>query len=98
MEDFKAFKSQPDTIARQVAEMLDDDPPSPEPCCHWLPWGIKIAFNILLSVGNFQDFAHAGHFAGFIRIAPVTRQSGTSIREELPVWVGNKRINSGGFR
>lgn len=41
--------------------------------------GIKTASNILLSIGDCQDFADAAHLAAYAGIAPTTRQSGTSV-------------------
>ena len=46
--------------------------------------GVRTAARILLEVGDASSFPTAGHLAAYAGLAPVTRQSGISIRESPP--------------
>ncbi|MDK8888413.1 transposase [Corynebacterium ulcerans] len=46
---------------------------------------------ILLAIGDGSDFDSAGHLTAYAGIAPVTGQSGSSIRGEYPARPGHKR-------
>lgn len=80
--NIKALQAQRDTIAEQVEEMLESFPLA-EVLMSMPGVGIKTASNILLSIGDCQDFADAAHLAAYAGIAPITRRSGTSIRGEF---------------
>ena len=60
--------------------------------------GIKTASNIVLPIGDCQDFADAAHLAAYAGIAPTTRRSGTSVRGEFPTRAGNKQLKNAMFR
>lgn len=45
-----------------------------------------------LAAGDFSAFKTAGHLAVYAGIAPVTRQSGTSIRRSVPVTGGQQKV------
>jgi transposase len=53
--------------------------------------GVRTAARILVEVSG-RDFATAGHLAAYAGIAPVTRQSGSSIRGERRPQRGNRRL------
>ncbi len=46
--------------------------------------GVRTAARILLEVGEAANFKTSGHLAAYAGIAPVTRNSGTSIKGEHP--------------
>ena len=54
--------------------------------------GVRTAARILLEVGDGAAFPTAGHLAAYAGLAPVTRRSGTSIRDERPPRGGNKQL------
>lgn len=92
--NIKALKTQRDTIAGQVEDMLDDFPALEvlDRACRGI--GIKTAAQILLSIGDGSDFASSDHLVAYAGIAPVTPRSGSSIRGELPSRAGNKRLKN----
>lgn len=95
--NIKALQAQRDTIAGQVEEMLESFPLA-QVLMSVPGVGIKTASNILLSIGDCQDFADAAHLAAYAGIAPTTRQSGTSVRGEFPTRAGNKQLKNAMFR
>lgn len=54
--------------------------------------GIRTAARILVDVGDGSGFATAGHLAAYAGLAPVTRNSGSSIRGEHSSRRGNKQL------
>src|SRR5699024_5493390 len=58
--------------------------------------GIRTAARLLTEVVG-KDFKTAGHLASYAGIAPTTRRSGTSIRDEFANRGGNKRLKSALF-
>ena len=54
--------------------------------------GVRTAARILIDVGDGSGFATAGHLAAYAGLAPVTRNSGSSIRGEHPSKRGNKQL------
>ena len=55
--------------------------------------GVRTASSILLGIGgDIANFKSAAHLAAHAGIAPVTGQSGTSIKGEKPSRRGNKRL------
>lgn len=55
----------------------------------------RTASQILLAIdGDISRFKDAAHLAAYAGIAPVTRQSGTSIHGERPARGGNKRLKN----
>ena len=95
--NIKALQAQRDTIAGQVEEMLESFPLA-QVLMSMPGVGITTASNILLSIGDCQDFADAAHLAAYAGIAPTTRQSGTSVRGEFPTRAGNKQLKNAMFR
>ena len=95
--NIEALQAQRDTIAGHGSEMLESFPLA-QVLMSMPGVGIKTASNILLSIGDCQDFADAAHLAAYAGIAPTTRQSGTSIRGEFPTRAGNKRLKNAMFR
>ena len=59
--------------------------------------GIKIATTILVEVGDIAEFETAGHLASYAGLAPVTRQSGSSLKSETRSRRGNHRLKNGLF-
>ena len=57
--------------------------------------GVRTASSILLGIGgDIANFKSAAHLAAYAGIAPVTGQSGTSIKGERPSRRGNKRLKN----
>lgn len=57
--------------------------------------GVRTASSILLGIGgDIANFKSAAHLAVYAGIAPVTGQSGTSIKGERPARGGNKRLKN----
>ncbi len=60
--------------------------------------GIKTAEIIILTAGDMSTFPDAAHLASYAGIAPVTRQSGTSIHSTHQNRAGNKPLKNALFR
>lgn len=60
--------------------------------------GVKTPAQILLAAGDMSAFPTPGHLAAYAGIAPVTKQSGTSIRGQVPARAGDKRLKDALFR
>ena len=95
--NIKALQAQRDTIAGQVEEMLESFPLA-QVLMSMPGVGIKTASNIVLPIGDCQDFADAAHLAAYAGITPTTRQSGTSVRGEFPTRAGNKQLKNAMFQ
>ncbi|WNV84895.1 IS110 family transposase [Umezawaea sp. Da 62-37] len=59
--------------------------------------GVRTAARILLEVGDASGFASSGHLAAYAGIAPVTRNSGSSIKGEHPARSGNRKLKRAFF-
>jgi len=78
-------------LAAQVEQVLDAHPLAA--VLTSMPGvGVRTAARILLEVGDASSFPTAGHLAAYAGLAPVTRQSGISIRGEHPPRSGNKHL------
>jgi len=78
-------------IATQVEQVLDAHPLAA--VLTSMPGvGVRTAARILLEIGDASSFPTAGHLAAYAGLAPVTRQSGISIRGEHPPRSGNKHL------
>lgn len=56
--------------------------------------GARTAVALLLTLGDGSTFATAGHLAAYAGLAPVTRQSGRTIRGESQPRRGNRALKS----
>jgi transposase len=56
--------------------------------------GARTAVALLLTLGDGRTFASAGHLAAYAGLAPVTRQSGRTIRGERQPRRGNRALKS----
>ena len=56
--------------------------------------GARTAVALLLTLGDGSTFPTAGHLAAYAGLAPVTRQSGRSIRGERQPRRGNRALKS----
>lgn len=83
-------------IAAQVKEVLDAHPLS-QALTSMPGVGVRTAARILLEVGDGSSFPTSGHLAAYAGLAPVTRRSGTSIRDEHPSRAGNKQLKRAFF-
>lgn len=92
--DIKAIKDRRREVGRQVEKLLEDHPLLTVPAS--MPGiGVRTASSILLGIGgDIANFTSATHLAAYAGIAPVTGQSGTSIKGERPARGGNKRLKN----
>ena len=96
-DQIKELKHQRDIVAAEVERLVDGFPLS-QVLTSMPGVGVKTAAQILLAAGDMTAFPTPGHLAAYAGIAPVTRQSGTSIRGEFPARAGNKRLKNALFR
>ena len=92
--DIKAIKDRRREVGRQVEKLLEDHPLLTVPAS--MPGiGVRTASSILLGIGgDIANYKSAAHLAAYAGIAPVTGQSGTSIKGERPARGGNKRLKN----
>jgi transposase len=90
-DNLKTVLQQRKTVATQVEEILDAHPLAPVLIS--MPGiGIRTAARILLEIGDASAFKSSGHLAAYAGIAPVTRESGSSIKGEHPARTGNRKL------
>lgn len=78
-------------LAAKIEKLLEAHPLSQ--VLIWMPGiGVRTAARILIDVGDGSGFVTAGHLAAYAGLAPVTRNSGSSIRGEHPSRRGNKQL------
>ncbi|MFI8294290.1 IS110 family transposase [Streptomyces sp. NPDC085614] len=78
-------------LAARIEELLEAHPLS-QVLISMPGIGIRTAARILIDVGDGSGFATAGHLAAYAGTAPVTRNSGSSIRGDHPSRRGNKQF------
>lgn len=59
--------------------------------------GVKIGTAILVEIGDISNFETAGHLASYAGLAPVTKQSGSSLKSETRSRRGNRRLKDALF-
>lgn len=59
--------------------------------------GVKIGTAILVEIGDIDAFETAGHLASYAGLAPVTKQSGSSLKSETRSRRGNRRLKDALF-
>ncbi|WP_055426436.1 IS110 family transposase [Bifidobacterium aesculapii] len=92
--DIKTIKDRRRDLAAQVERLLEDHPLL-RVLTSMPGVGVRTASNILLGIGgDVTRFKSAAHLAAYAGIAPVTSQSGTSIKGERPARGGNKRLKN----
>lgn len=97
--NIKALQAQRDTIAGQVEEMLESFPLA-QVLMSMPGVGIKTASNIVLSIGDCQDFADAAHLAayadhpavGYVGPRRVSHQGRQKTVEKRAVSIGVDRV------
>ncbi|MFJ9448393.1 IS110 family transposase [Kitasatospora sp. NPDC101235] len=78
-------------LSARIEELLEAHPLSP--VLTSMPGiGVRTGARILIDVGDGSGFASAAHLASYAGLAPVTRNSGSSIRGERPSRRGNKQL------
>jgi transposase len=83
-------------VAIQVEEILDAHPLA-KVLISMPGLGIRTSARILLEIGDITAFPTPGHLAAYAGLAPVTRQSGSSIKGEHPPKGGNKALKRAMF-
>jgi transposase len=81
------------TVAGELDALLADHPLA-EVLTSMPGVGARTAVALLLTLGDGSTFASAGHLAAYAGLAPVTRQSGRSIRGESQPRRGNRALKS----
>jgi len=84
-----------DTLAAELETRLE-----PHPLAEVLTsmlGGFRTALKILTIVGDGAAFPTAGHLATYAGLAPLTRRSGTSIKDETRSQRGNHALKSALF-
>ena len=95
-DSLKTVLQQRRQVAEQVEGILDAHPLAG--VLTSMPGiGVRTAARILLEVGDASNFASSGHLAAYAGIAPVTRNSGTSIKGEHPARTGNRQLKRAFF-
>jgi transposase len=95
-DSLNTVSQQRKTVAAQVEEILDAHPLAG--VLTSMPGiGVRTAARILLEIGDATNFASAAHLAAYAGIAPVTRNSGTSIKSEHPTRAGNRKLKRAFF-
>jgi transposase len=92
----KELKCRRAIVAEEVEKLLDDFPLS-RALMSMPGVGLKTAAAILLTIGDSSS-NRTGHLAAYACVPPVTRRSGTSIRDEFPGPSGNKQLKNVLFR
>ncbi|WP_406411327.1 IS110 family transposase [Streptomyces sp. NBC_01614] len=87
----QAVLEQRKLLAARIEELLEAHPLS-QVLISMPGIGVRTAARILIDVGDGSGFATAGHLAAYAGLAPVTRNSGSSIRGEHPSKRGNKQL------
>ena len=90
--DIKAIKDRRREVGRQVEKLLGDHPLLTVPAS--MPGiGVRTASNIPLGIGgDIANFKSAAHLAAHAGIAPVTGQSGTSIKRRETLQAGQQTL------
>jgi transposase len=78
-------------VAADLEELLPAHPMS-EVLMSMPGVGARTSIALLLTIGDGSTFATAGHLAAYAGLAPVTRQSGSSIRGERAPQRGNRTL------
>ncbi|WP_409477002.1 transposase [Bifidobacterium longum] len=92
--DIKTIRDRRREVGRQVEKLLEDHPLLTV-LMSMSGAGVRTASNILLGIdGEIANFRSAAYLAAYAGIAPVTGQSGTSVKGERPARGGNKRLKN----
>ncbi len=95
-DSLKTVLQQRKQVAEQVEEILDAHPLAG--VLTSMPGiGVRTAARILPEIGDTSNFASSAHLAAYAGIAPVTRSSGTSIKNEHPARTGNRKLKRAFF-
>jgi transposase len=83
-------------VARRLPALLDQHPQSAVICS--LPgFGPTLTARTLIELAG-KEFASAAHLASYAGLAPVTRQSGTSIRHQARRKGGNRALRNAWYQ
>lgn len=95
-DSLKTVLAQRKQVATEVEEILDAHPLSG--VLTSMPGiGVRTAARILLEIGDASAFKTSGHLAAYAGIAPVTHNSGSSIKGEHPARTGNRKLKRAFF-
>jgi transposase len=95
-DSLKTVLAQRNQVAAEVEEILDAHPLAGVLIS--MPGiGVRTAARILLEIGDASAFKTSGHLAAYAGIAPVTHNSGSSIKGEHPARTGNRKLKRAFF-
>ncbi len=95
-DDLQTITTRRTRLASDIEEIFSRHPLAP--ILISLPGiGTRLGARILTEIGDITRFPTAGHLAAYAGIAPVTRQSGTSLRSETRSRRGNHRLKNAFF-
>ncbi|HBX79410.1 MAG TPA: hypothetical protein DEG43_17355 [Acidimicrobiaceae bacterium] len=83
-------------LEKEIAEVFRRHPFS-RILCSMTGIGPKIGTTILVEIGDISNFESAGHLASYAELAPVTKQSGSSLKSETRSRRGNRRLKNALF-
>lgn len=95
-DSLKSVLLQRKTVAAEVEEILDAHPLA-QVLTSMPGIGVRTAARILLEIGDASGFKSSGHLAAYAGIAPVTRESGSSVKGEHPARTGNRKLKRAFF-
>ena len=102
----RVIAEQADTLARLYAQrhQLEDEiaevfrrHPFAQILLSMTGIGVKIGTTVLVEIGDITNFETAGHLASYAGLAPVTKQSGSSLKSETRSRRGNRRLKDALF-
>ena len=85
-----------DVLAKEIEDVFTRHPFAPI-LTSMTGIGVKIGMTILVEIGNIDDFETPGHLSSYAGLAPVTKQSGTSLKSESRSRRGNRRLKDAFF-
>ena len=91
-----ALQARRDSLAKEIEEVFTRHPFA-SILTSMTGIGVKIGTTILVEIGNINDFETPGHLSSYAGLAPVTKQSGTSLKSESRSRRGNRRLKDALF-
>ncbi len=92
-EELDRLAARRDRVAQEIEQTFTSHPQAPVLLS--IPGiGVRTGARILTEIGDINRFPTAGHLAAYAGLAPVTRQSGSSINGETRSRRGNHRLKN----
>ncbi len=92
-EELGRLAQRRDRLATEIEQVFASHPAAP--VLMSIPGiGVRTGARILIEIGDINRFPTSGHLAAYAGLAPVTRQSGISLRGETRSRRGNHRLKN----